>query len=88
MDEKPTFGTILPLFGLGGAVAVCCAGPVLLGSAAGGISSWLAGLGGTAAVGIAVFVGVAVFGFMRWRKSRSRPVEPTGSSQPIDGGLR
>jgi len=70
MNEKPALGAIVPILGIGGIIAACCVGPVLLGSGIAGIFGWLAGLSSVAAVAVALFLGAATYGFATRRKLR------------------
>lgn len=71
MDEKPTAGLataiiVVPL------MALCCLGPLFIGSIVGGFVSWLDGQGAFVIVVIALVAGLASYALVRWRRSSAR----------------
>ena len=69
MNDKPvaglvTFAMVAPV------VALCCLGPVVLGSVLGGVVSWFAGLGPAEVAAGALAMGLAAYGSLRWQRAR------------------
>lgn len=70
MEEKPVAGLVtaavaVPL------VALCCLGPVVLGSVLGGIGAWLGGLNAAEIVGATFVAGILAYGLLRRVRARN-----------------
>jgi len=98
MDDKSTRGeapgrgqdtdripkeSILPIAIAGGAMLVCCLGPVLFVSGAAWFTGWLSGIDALGALAIAVAVGGAVFVLRRRRQASSGDDRPSAATQAI-----
>lgn len=70
MDREPK-GSLLPFALGGGALLVCCLGPVLLASGGAGLAAWIGGIDPLLAAGIAMLVFAAAVVFRRIRKTVS-----------------
>jgi hypothetical protein len=65
-------------------VALCCFGPVVLGSLLGGVAGWLGGLSFFEVASATAGAAVAVYAFLRWRRTRVCRVEKQQTSTPPD----
>lgn len=77
MSEKPIAGlaaaiVIAPL------CAVCVLGPAVIASIFTGVAAWLGGFGAIVTASMVLIAGTAVYGFVRKRKLRGAPPQPTG----------
>jgi hypothetical protein len=69
MENKPK-GRALPLIAAGGLMVLCCAAPVIFGSAAiAALGAWFGGFGIGNTVALAGFAVLIVCGIIRFRKS-------------------
>lgn len=87
MEKKPKGGA-LPLIAAGGLMVLCCAAPVIFGSAAiAAIGAWFGGFGIGSTVALAGLAALIVYGIIRFRKSLadagdSAPTRITDESGP------
>lgn len=68
MNEKPDAGLLAAVVAVP-LVLVCCLGPVVLGSLLAGAAAGLGGLGAAEIIGIALAIGAAGYGLLRWRRA-------------------
>ena len=80
VNEKSLAGFVVAAL-IAPLVAVCCVGPVVLGSLLGGLVGWLGGLDYLEVAGANASVAVAVYAFLRWR--RPGFAEERSSSHPL-----
>jgi hypothetical protein len=81
MDEKRVAGLVTAII-IAPLVALCCLGPLLIGSALGGVAGWLSGQGlGLTAV-LALSAGAVGYAVMHWRRAADRNV----SGHPLNTG--
>lgn len=71
MDDKPTAGLVTAII-IAPLVALCCLGPVFIGSAVGGILGWFSGQGLVVGGMLTLLAGAAGYAVMRWRRRSSR----------------
>lgn len=82
MDEKPGVGLVTAII-IAPLVALCCLGPLVIGSALGGVVGWFSGQGlGLTAV-LVFSTGAVGYAVTRWRRASSRDgnVGPQGVSE-------
>ena len=84
MDREPK-GSLLPFAIGGGALLVCCLGPVLLASGGAGLTAWIGGIDPLLAAGIAMAVLAAAVVFRRIRKSTPTEVRRVPRTHPSKG---
>jgi uncharacterized protein YcfJ len=71
MDEKPIAGIVTAII-IAPLVALCCLGPLVIGSALGGVVGWFSGQGlGLTAV-LVFSAGAVGYAVTRWRRASSR----------------
>ncbi len=70
MNEKPTAGVVTAII-IAPLVALCCLGPVFIGSAVGGLMGWLSGQRLVMAGVLALLAGAVGYAVMRWRRASS-----------------
>jgi hypothetical protein len=51
--------------------ALCILGPIVLGSAIAGIAAWIGGFDILVTTGLAIIVGAALYGLVRWRRGKT-----------------
>ncbi|CAN7619876.1 hypothetical protein HW571_22930 [Agrobacterium genomosp. 3] len=71
MDDKPTAGIVTAII-IAPLVALCCLGPVVIGSAVGGVLGWFSGQGLVIGGVLTLLAGAAGYALMRWRRASSR----------------
>lgn len=71
MDERPIAGIVTVII-IAPLIALCCLGPLFIGSAVGGVVGWLSGQGPVLTVALALLAGALGFAVMRWRRASSR----------------
>jgi len=73
MNEKPAAGLMTAIV-VAPLVALCCLGPLFIGSAVGGVVGWLSGQG-LALTAVLAFLAAAIgYAVMRWRRASSNRV--------------
>ena len=89
MDEKILAGlfaaaVVAPL------CAVCIIGPAFLGSAIAWVTGWFTGLDPLATASLAIVAGIAVYGLVRWRRTRASTAGHVADPAPqtVDGETR
>lgn len=65
-------------------VALCCVGPVVVGSLLGGLAGWLGGLNLFEVAGATAGTAIAVYAFIGWRRGRVCRAEKQHTSAPSD----
>lgn len=83
MSEKTYAGFVTAAL-IAPLVALCCFGPVLLGSLLGGVAGWLGGLNFLEVAGATAGAAVAVYAFLCWRRARVCRAEKQQTSTPPD----
>ena len=73
VNEKPAAGLMTAIV-VAPLVALCCLGPLFIGSAVGGVVGWLSGQG-LALIAVLAFLAAAIgYAVMRWRRASSNRV--------------
>lgn len=83
MNEKSLAGFVAAAL-IAPLVALCCVGPVVLGSLVGGVAGWLGGLNFLEVAGATASAAVAVYAFLRWKRARVCRAEKQQASAPPD----
>ena len=76
MNEKLTAG-IVTAAAIAPVCAACILGPAVLGSMIAGIAGWFGGLSAITTAGLVLVAGIAVYEFIRRRRSRRSPMSLT-----------
>ena len=72
MSDKPVAGIVTAAVAVP-VVALCCLGPAVLGSIAGGVLGWFGGLGPVAAIALVFGAALALYGVARRIGTRGDP---------------
>lgn len=84
MDQEPK-GSRLPFAIGGGALLVCCLGPVLLASGGAGLTAWIGGIDPLIAAGVAMAVFAAAVVFRRTRTAARTEVRRSAETHAPKG---